>query len=79
MEKKNTPVSELEQDILKVLVTEEEIKTRVAELGAELKARGVLVRHFNIPAIKDYLRITVGSRDECETLVARLKEIGGAK
>jgi histidinol-phosphate aminotransferase len=50
-----------------------------AALCAELKARGVLVRHFNIPAIKDYLRITVGSRDECETLVARLKEIGGAK
>ncbi len=39
METKNTPVSELEQDILKVLVTEEEIKTRVAELGAEIHER----------------------------------------
>ena len=28
--------SEMEQDILKVLVTEEELKTRVAEMGAEL-------------------------------------------
>ena len=28
--------SEMEQDILKVLVSEEELKARVAELGAEL-------------------------------------------
>ena len=31
--------SEMEQDILKVLVTEEELKARVAELGAELYDR----------------------------------------
>ena len=28
--------SEMEKDILKVLVTEEELKTGIAELGAEL-------------------------------------------
>ncbi len=28
--------SEMEQDILKVLVTEEELKTRLAEMGEEL-------------------------------------------
>ena len=51
-----------------------------AALCAELKARGVLVRRFNTPRIKDYLRITIGSREECEILVARLKEIiGGAE
>ena len=51
-----------------------------AEICAELKARGVLIRRFNVPRIKDWLRITVGSRSECETLVAELKEIlGGAK
>lgn len=31
--------SEMEQDILKVLVTEEELKARIAELGAELYDR----------------------------------------
>ena len=31
--------SEMEQDILKVLVTEEELKTRIAELGSELYDR----------------------------------------
>lgn len=51
-----------------------------AALCAELKARGVLVRRFNVPKIKDHLRITVGSRSECETLVSALTEIlGGAK
>jgi len=32
-------VNELERDILKVLVTEEEIQTRVGQLGAELAER----------------------------------------
>ncbi len=31
--------SEMEKDILKVLVTEEELKTRIAELGEELYKR----------------------------------------
>ena len=33
--------SEMEKDILKVLVTEEELKTRIAELGEEL----ILLQH----------------------------------
>ena len=51
-----------------------------ADLLAKLKARGVLVRRFSVPGIEDYLRITVGSRSECETLVSALAEIvGGAE
>ena len=30
--------SEMEKDILKVLVTEEELKTRIAELGSAVQA-----------------------------------------
>lgn len=40
-----------------------------------LKERGVLVRHFNKCGIEDYLRITIGTREEMETLLTKLKEI----
>ena len=39
-----------------------------------LKEKGVLVRHFD-GRIADYIRITVGSRSEVETLLDCLKEI----
>ena len=44
-------------------------------LYEELKARGVLVRHFEKPAIADYNRITIGSRSEMETFINTVKEI----
>ncbi len=43
-------------------------------LGA-LRERGFLVRHFDRPRISGYLRITVGTEEECEGLVATLREI----
>ena len=45
------------------------------ELYARLRARGVLVRHWDKPEIADYLRITIGSREQMEALVARTAEI----
>ena len=39
--------SEMEKDILKVLVTEEELKTRIAELGEELYKRAEGLLHFH--------------------------------
>ena len=48
-----------------------------------LKERGILIRHFNKPRIADYNRITVGTQEQMETLVAAietiLKEQGGLK
>ena len=44
-------------------------------LYLELKRRGILVRHFEKPRIKDYNRITVGTRAEMEALIAALGEI----
>ena len=44
-------------------------------LYRQLKARGVLVRHFESPRIRDYLRITIGSPEQMEVLFEKLKEI----
>jgi histidinol-phosphate aminotransferase len=47
-----------------------------AELAAKLRERRIIVRHFSKPArIESFLRITVGTDAQCETLVAALKTI----
>ena len=40
-----------------------------------LRRRGVIVRHFKLPRIDQFLRITVGTDEQCAALVAALKEI----
>lgn len=45
------------------------------EIYRELRARGVLVRHFESPRIAQYNRITVGSREQMDALIAALTEI----
>lgn len=45
------------------------------ELYQALRARGILVRHFNAPRIAEYNRITVGTRWEMEQLAAALAAI----
>lgn len=46
-----------------------------AVLYPALKKRKILVRWFNQPEIKDYLRITIGTRSQMESLVAAIKEL----
>ena len=45
-----------------------------AELAAGLRARGVLVRHFKQARIDNYLRITVGTPQQCDRLIQTLAE-----
>ena len=44
-----------------------------ADLEAGLRARNILVRHFKKPRIQDFLRITVGSEDQCARLTEALR------
>lgn len=46
-----------------------------AGLAAALRARAVLVRHFRQPRIAQYLRISIGTRDQCSALIAALQAI----
>ena len=45
------------------------------ELAAELRARAVLVRHFNKPRTAPYLRITVGTEEDTARLIAAVDDI----
>jgi len=46
-----------------------------AELAAKLRQRGVLVRHFRKPRIEDFLRITVGTEDQCSSLITAVRSL----
>lgn len=45
------------------------------ELAAALRARHIVVRHFRLPRIDQYLRITVGTDEQCQALVTALRAI----
>lgn len=44
-------------------------------LARGLRDRAVLVRHFAKPRISDFLRITIGTPEECDRLIAAVEEI----
>ena len=46
-----------------------------AQLFAGLRERGILVRHFNTEALRDYLRITIGTDDEMDSLMEALEAV----
>ena len=46
-----------------------------ALLAAELRKQGVLVRHFQKPRIADFLRITVGTDEQCDRVIALARSL----
>lgn len=46
------------------------------EVRERLARRGIFVRHFDMPRLRDCLRITVGLPSQSEPLVSALREIG---
>ena len=46
-----------------------------AELYKKLKEKGVLVRHFNAPRTANWLRVTIGTPEEMQALLAALDKI----
>ncbi|WP_297429756.1 histidinol-phosphate transaminase [Clostridium sp.] len=44
-------------------------------LFKELRNKGILVRYFNKPKIDNYLRISIGTQEEMEVLLEKLREI----
>jgi histidinol-phosphate aminotransferase len=50
-------------------------KFRAADLYRALRERGILVRYFATPALRDGLRITVGTQDQNGALVSALRSL----
>ena len=44
------------------------------DLYLKLKEKGVLVRHFSTPSICEFNRITIGTQEEMETFIEKVKE-----
>ena len=45
------------------------------ELALALRQRSIIVRHFKLPRIEQFLRITIGTDEQCAALVEALHEI----
>ena len=81
IETRNFVISELQQLGFEILPSKANFifaksdKISGKKLYEELKEKGVLVRHFDNEKICDYNRITIGSREEMEVFIEKVKEI----
>jgi histidinol-phosphate aminotransferase len=48
-----------------------------AVLSAGLRERRILVRHFNAPRIDQFLRITIGTEQQCDALASTMEQLVG--
>jgi histidinol-phosphate aminotransferase len=54
------------------------LKGKARELQQELQNRGILVRYFAQPLLRNYIRISVGKPEHTDALIKALKELGGS-
>ena len=40
-----------------------------------LRQRGILIRHFDTPRLRDYIRVTIGDEEQMKAFIAAMKEI----
>ena len=45
------------------------------DLYLKLKEQGILIRHFSVERIRDYNRITIGTREDMETVIEKISRI----
>ena len=45
------------------------------DLYLRLKAKGILIRHFDKPRLRDFIRVTIGTADEMQAFVSAVKQI----
>ena len=50
---------------------------KASELWQKLQDKGILVRYFDKPLLKDYIRISVSKPEHTDALIKTLQEIGG--
>lgn len=50
-------------------------KLEAAGTVEDLRTRRILVRHFDKPRIREWLRITIGTREQCEALADAIEEL----
>jgi histidinol-phosphate aminotransferase len=54
------------------------LKGKASELQQKLQNKGILVRYFDKPLLKDSIRISVGKPEHTDALIKALREIGEA-
>lgn len=50
---------------------------KASELQQKLQQKGILVRYFDKPGLRDYIRISVGKPEHTDALIKALQELGG--
>ena len=50
-------------------------KRAAPEIFSALRGKGIFIRYFKLPRIDNHLRITVGTDEQMDALIAALKQI----